>query len=528
MPLSSHWNGVEIILKSLALFLTALWFAPVLAMLFLWCSERYHKEDIAGLPKGTVSNRSVRLYVICTIMFLVPLCVTLYAYNPAISAWDTGYCLSWVPDLHGMLNWHPPFYVTVMKVLLGIWDSLYCLVFAQWLLWLYVWIGLLAFLRRRGVRDAVLYLATAVSACSVPTLLSLCTLWKDTPYATVLLWVTVIMARLYWNGTEHPKKVFIYVELAVALVFLCLIRQNGIVPYLMTALALLILCYKNRRAVLAVVCSALCVWGILGPYYASLELIPMDPAGKFAGLTQDLMSVYYYEGDTPEEVIALTNERMSHDILAGWEWFRADWAGGVYNFSVSSVGFVKTYIETFAKNPAQLMRTVLFRNDHLWDIFGSAYNFEGNCNYTETAEASFTDVWQKYEKRVPNRLTEELSQWIDLMFEDQLLHVLLWRVGPWTLLLLIVMAVHFTKRPTWTSWLLFVPIIGHIIGIALSAGWSEHRYYWPIIPVTLFILLCIMGPAKQSGIRTENTAAAEKIAAAQKKAKPDIIAEQSM
>ena len=62
-----------------------------------------------------------------------------------------------------------------------------------------------------------------------------------------MLWLTVIISKLvidedYYAGTKK-----IYIELIIAWIFIFFIRQNGIVPYILSAVVLGVVYKKNKK-----------------------------------------------------------------------------------------------------------------------------------------------------------------------------------------------------------------------------------------------------------------------------------------
>ena len=186
------------------------------------------------------------------ILVILPV-VTLIAFNPGIISEDTVNCLAvYAHDIVGMPDWHPPFYILCLKLIISIWDSTYAVILVQILFWLFVMVQMLAFLRRQGIADKVLLIVACIIGTSIPNAMYLCSIWKDIPYGISLLWLSLIIARIVVGDSD---KVMIYVELIVSLVFVCLFRQNGIVPYIASILSMGIILKKNRKVLLSLVFS---------------------------------------------------------------------------------------------------------------------------------------------------------------------------------------------------------------------------------------------------------------------------------
>lgn len=483
-PLNQHVKCEDMV----SFFIVVIWFCPILVTL-LYGSSRL------GEGKCFKGRRGQRLIFICTvaIILIVPAGIALYAFNPAISTWDTAHCLSFAHHIKGMQDWHPPIYVCFLKVILKIWDSTYAVVLVQLFFWTYVMLEGILFLRAKGHNDSTLLIAALLVASNAANYLHICTIWKDVPYALAILWLTILIARIVLEE-KASQKYFIYAELFLALFMVGMMRQNGIVAFILTGVILIVVFHKNRKILVSVVLSFLGIICVKGPFYHYLDIQPMQAGIIYTGLGQDVLGVYYAGGDisadTMDMVISMTAENP------------AEYAYNPYFASSSAVDiskwkFIANYLDTFVRNPITMIRAVLCRQDVMLDVFDGQDNFVPWVNYTGTIEEdpNWRAFWEDtYAKRKENAFTYRLSEITAYTAQNQLIRVVVWRAG---LAVFFALASMFLVGIKWKNrkvFLIYIPLAGHMMSLVLSSGWSDFRYYWPINLMVFFI--CLLVPVR--------------------------------
>lgn len=459
-----------------------IWFLPVVVTFLIWLEE-FGCDKNGG---GNGARENIFLYGSCILILVILPVVTLIAFNPGIISEDTVNCLAvYAHDIVGMPDWHPPFYILCLKLIISIWDSTYAVILVQILFWLFVMVQMLAFLRRQGIADKVLLIVACIIGTSIPNAMYLCSIWKDIPYGISLLWLSLIIARIVVGDSD---KVMIYVELIVSLVFVCLFRQNGIVPYIASILSMGIILKKNRKVLVSLVFSICLVLLIHGPLYSALKISkPEDqPGGKYIGLSQEIMGVYYSEGDVSEDTLSMIN--VLSDYQVNKNSFNPYWANSSYKLEVPVAEFVVNYLDTLIRNPIMVIREVLCRNDCIWHVFPAKDALVNLVNYQGE---EWGDQWQQYyPNRISNRLTGVLGGDTQFSADSQLYNIVFWRSGLHVLIIMwcVLSFLGYGKRK---EWLIFIPFFGQIISLLLSTGWSDFRYYWPINIMAVFLLITV-------------------------------------
>lgn len=430
--------------------------------------------------------------------------ITLYAFNPGITSPDTAYCLQYAHHLKGVQDWHPPAYIMILKALIQIWDSTYCIVLAQFFFWIYVNVEMLLFLQQRGWSCRGLAAIVLLTALNFANALHICTIWKDIPYTLALVWLTVIFAKLSANPELYKQRKYIYLELTVALFLTGMMRQNGIVPYVFAVGVSIFVFRGNRRLLVSAVLSILLIVAVKGPLYQYIDVQPAAPGGKYVGLSQDILGVYYAGGniseDTLEMISVLTGENM------GEYDFTPYYATCSQELDVPVMVFIRNYIDTFVHNPVLMGREILCRQDVAWGIFDGKDAFEPQVNNHGTVEEdpNWKEMWNTYyPNRKENAVTARLSDATLYSSQNQLVRILEWRAGFWLMLLVFSLFVLFLKKGLGMV-CIFVPIVGHMVSLLLSTGWSDFRYYWCINLTALFICLFVLTVKSDKDFREEH------------------------
>lgn len=476
-PLDMKTSFLQIII----FVISVLWFIPISSL------SLYGLEYVEIFKHKRLST--FKFIVICSVLLILPACYGIYAFNPAISSPDTVYCMDAAHHLHGMVNWHPPFYCMLLKLILKVWDSPYAVVGAQFIFWVYVLLEVLLFCRKRGIDDAVLILVSFLLGINPGNYIHLCTIWKDVPYAITTLWLTVIIAKLI---LEKQTSIYTYIEFVIASVFTFFIRQNGIVPCILCLGVLFIVMRRNKKMVLSIITSVILIVIVRGPIYSCLNVQDSD-GGMYIGLSQDILGVYYVGGDVSEDTMKMIDVLTKNN--AGQYAYDPYWSNASYSLDVSMGKFITNYLDTFIKNPGTMIREIICRQDCVWDLFGGQNATLGCVNNTSTMDGD--SIWTSYyQPRHNNAETFDMTRFDALFTSSQLLNTLSWKSGIYTLLTVVsfVYCVHTKKKHLW---IIFLPFAGQVLSLILSTGWSDFRYYWPLNLMTVFIVLISATVGKQ-------------------------------
>lgn len=456
-----------------------IWITPAAALFLSWYNS------IKPVREKQMS--SLKFTIIAALLLLIPACFALYAFNPGISSPDTRFCLATAAhSIRNMTDWHPPFYCLILKVIISIWDSTYAVIMVQFFFWAYVMIEGMLFLRKRGVSQKFLLSVAFLLGINPAVYLHLCTIWKDVPYAIALLWLTIIIARVTLER-DVKHKWYIYLEFMTALIFTFFIRQNGMVVYVLTAFFTVIVFRRNVKLLGTVFLSLVLILFIKYPLYSYIG-VQDSGGGIYIGLSQDILGVYYAGGSLSEDTMEMVN--VLTDYNNGQYSYNPYWSSSTYNLDVPITAFIKNYINTFLKNPVIMLKEIICRQDCIWDLFGGQNAVLGCVNYTGTQDS--IESWNHYyPERVSNQYTYSMQKLQAYGVENQLLNVITWKSGIYTLFTVFTFFSVLIKKADKKLWLVFVPFIGQILSLMLSTGWSDFRYYLALNFIAVFVILLV-------------------------------------
>lgn len=484
------FNKMPSLLEIMAFLFAVIWFVPVVNS-FIWYFELLGQKVFTEKKK----MNTILFVAIIVLILLVPLEIYLYVYNPGISSVDTvDTMVTNGKNIHGMFDWHPFFYCWITMILTSIWDSTYMMVFSQQLMYVFILVELFLFLRRKGVRESVLIGCAILTAVYVPNIILVTTIWKDVPYDLTLLWIFVILAKFVIDGEYYKKRAFIYIELAVALTAVCLLRKNGFVPALIVAFFLIAIIIKNMKVLLSIMMSLVLMFTFQFPMAAYYGVVKSSSTGVHMGLGQDILGVYYAGGevsnDTSEIVADMTLTNMS-----GYNYV-ATWSRGSYYIDASVPQFVVSYMDTFARNPLMTVRAVVAREDELWNIWqGDDMLLSCEC-YTGTMDGKSSEgyYWNDYyPARKGTSITPTLTEMNLSTARHQFMEAVTWRCGIFTLMALTTIVILVIKGKNKNLLTVLSPILGQILSLLLSTGWAEFRYYWGINLMNVaFLMIAVL------------------------------------
>lgn len=460
---------------------TIFWFVPVVQ------SVLYYLERACSTFLSTKRSLKTWQFVLLSIVaLLLPAAFALFVFNPGISSRDTVDCMVSAHHLWRTTDWHPAFYRMVLRVILTVWDSTYAVILAQYFFWTFVIVELLLFLRKKGMKDSVLIVTALFIGFNAGNYIHLNTIWKDIPYTISLLWVLIIIAKLSIDQEVYKYKWGIYLELIVALVGTFFYRKNGVVPLIFVSVALVFSLRKNVRVLASIAVSLLLIITIKGPVYQYFEIEDTGRRGMYIGLGQDVLGVYYAGGEVSESTLKMINVMTNYNN-AEYS-YNPTWSNQAYDLNVGPKEFIFNYIDTFIKNPVVMLRAIIDREDALWDIYAGQDTRLGCVNLTGTMDHD-KDWKEYYPPRRYVSLYPVASAGLSYVAESQWISAIMWRNGLFTLLGMISFFFLLFKDVRGKQLIVIAPIIGQILSLILSTGWSDQRYFWPCTILNQALLL---------------------------------------
>ena len=467
--------------------ITVLWFIPVIntflyLLNFLW--KKMFEESNAERTYSFI------FLVILLLCLLGPAAINLYANNPGIGSWDTWFCMiDNARDLYAMNGWQPPIYCLILKMILRVWNSTYAVIIWQYLFWSYVMLELLLYVRKKGCKDIWIIILALLFGTNASNYMLINTIWKDVPYTMSLLWCMVIVAKLVLDQEMYKHKYYIYFELVLALSGVCLYRNNGIVCLVIISISIFAVAAlrKNFKIWMSIILSLVVVFLVQVPLYSHFGVDRTDErTGKYIGLGQDILGTYYAGGEVSEETMQMINVMTAYNN-AEYIYDPAS-SNQSTKLDVEVKDFIESYIDTFFKNPVLTTRAVLARVDAAWDVYPGNESSVTLANFYGTPDG-IGDWNDYYPTRKINSFTIKMNDMTTYIANTQWLNAIVWRCGLLTLLGIAALLNMIIRVRRKRYLIAYSPILGQVIGLALSTGWSNFRYFWPLNLMNMFFII---------------------------------------
>lgn len=486
-PFSMNVSVTGIIVFGIAV----LWLAPIINTLIYFMDFAYKKMFVQGDEKAKYSFKQIGILLI---FLLGPAAINLYANNPGITSWDTWFCMiDNTRNIYEMNSWHPPIYCLLLKMILNIWNSTYAVILFQYLFWIYVILEFMLFLKRKGCKDIWLLSIAFWSGFNVSNFILINSIWKDIPYTLSLLWSMIIITKLTFDFETYKNKLYIYLELILALSGVFLYRNNGIVCWVIIVISIFMVTAlrTNLRIWVAILCSLVIILFVKYPLYSYLHVDNTDvKTGRYIGLGQDILGVYFSGGEVSQETLQMVNVMTGYNN-AEYLYIPGNSAQSG-KLDVPPQNFVMRYIDTFIKNPVLMTRIFLTRMDEAWDIYPGEDTMVTLAGYTGTVDghADWNDF---YPKRKINSFTSRIYEMTSYTVTNQWINAIVWRGGLLFLLGMIALVTIALKSRWKICIAIYSPILGQLISLALSTGWPDFRYFWPLnLMNTCFVIIVLI------------------------------------
>lgn len=468
-----------------------LWVSVI--VLYLVCKSCHMIESLSRCREGKSFSWKESLIMVAVCVGLCMLCV--YAFNPAITSMDSLDCLNYAYHLgEGPIpNGHPVFYLLLLRFFSSINGNLQFLILVQAVYYALVYTCGMNTLVQIGVPKKVCAGIYLLAGIGFNTIIQLATLWKDIPFATSFLWLTILLVQMCARPEKYAKCVSWYVQYAVSAILTGLIRHNGLLPVIATLVLSLLLLREKKRLLVATLAVCLAITVISGPVYSRYQVYDV-PGLKFYAMANDIMNVYYFEGGD-DKFMQVVNDVTDGDPenFNYNPYYTKVARNNMDHYSIPE--FLDIYLYTWLHYPKTMLRGFLARNSVIWSI-GRAFGEERGCvNYL--GEYRNPDLGEPYPERVPNAATEIVTKISEKLTSNGMIYTFYWKTAIYNLLMVIgLLFILLRYRRNFLSMALpFVPIAVNVFALLMTSGWPDYRYYWPsfltasmLLPYTAIVL----------------------------------------
>lgn len=450
-------------------------------------------------------NRSANPWFV--LVYALPLVavwtVTLLVFWPGLMSFDSLY--QWSQMTTGQYSdVNPAFHTLTNWLITRLWLSPAAVALFQ-ILTLSLVVGWgLYLLRKTGIPKWACWFTLALIAISPVNNSLVITLWKDIPYATALLGLTLIIFQISITDGKWLQKPFAWLVLGLTSALVSLFRHNGL-PVPIVCLVILIIAFRAnwRPIVFATLVLFAAFWVVNGPIY---KWAKVDTSQNRFHL--GLRLLHYFAAYTNSGV-PLNNEAIS--VLRRFWPSKDPLPYDCYNLDTTAKNVSQDAIVDdlndlehvlfglVQANPGVAIKHLLCANSIVWEIsqpeegyfFAYELNLYMNNEYYEFKPGQFRI---EIHSLLPNLqsfyvyVLETTKTW------------LIWRPALYLYLSIFCATIFTRRRRSWKYFLFLTPIISHSIILFFINATQEVRYQYPVYLVSLLSLVLIFVDRPRSNI----------------------------
>lgn len=482
--------------------ITLVWLIPLFLEVF-----RLSKHIMTIPLKKPPKVPSWLIKILGVVLLMLNYGLWIYAFNPCISCYDTAFLYDQSHQMRivPMVDWHPPFYAILQSWLIKIYDSVTFLVLLQCLLFSVAIVWIIDYLLKKGISitfAAFIYLFWGFSFNNV---IQVVTLWKDVPYIVAILWLTFLLVRFVLDGDD--LSVVWYIEFTFALIFTALIRQNGIVPSIVTSIVMMIYFIRKKKYQILIPVAVFlgAVVLVKGPIYTRYN-IWSAPGLKYYALANDLVGTYYEISDPSEELTRVATQMAKNDLDGYSEQYNSYYLWVVEPEALgdySIIDFLSIYAKTWFRHPDILTMNFMRRTSVLWSVVRPLEEMRCCVNNLDDYHLDPSPKYD-YPHRIDNYFTNKLTYMSKGLTKNPLVYIFAWRTGIYALLLLFILF-HLACDQNILALIPFVPIVFNVLSLYVGSGWTDYRYSWPTAVISVFLLAYTRVKSADHTVLTEVT-----------------------
>ncbi len=305
------------------------------------------------------------------------------------------------------------------------------------------------------------------------------TMWKDIPFAAVMLIFTIMVTEIAVNQEHFMKSKLKTVLLIISMILVFLFRNNGFYVILLTIPFLFIVAKKYYKKLAVISAIVLVMYGIInGPLINLLNISRGSAREALSIPLQQFARVTKYHSDTltddekwriykylpTEELATLYTPQISDPVKNKFS---------NEAFAEDKLGLVKLYIKLAIKYPRATIESFLCGNYGYW--YPEAFNWVvGREIYQpDKQEEKNLDL-----KSTPIVELKELEKYDSLLDRRDLpLNSMLYSIG-FTFWMVITMAMYVIYNKKYKSIVIYIPIIILWLTTIASPVFGEFRYIY--------------------------------------------------
>lgn len=485
----------------LYLSLGTLWFIPIIYLLLLGLELLASAQK----PRREAPYRRLVFWSLLGIMVLCQL-ILLWAFWPGGFVGDCYYQMKQAVGISPLNDWHPVLHTLLYRAILNICPHAGALPAVQMFFFALLFTHFLMLGYDNGVSFKFLAgLGVVFSLLPNQVISGICPI-KDYSYTLALLWGVYLLVRLVLDP-EILQKWWFLIAMPVDMFLIYGLRHNGIVPFI--ALLLLFTWITVRRfkevklSLTAISLASLLLVAVYkGPVFTLLDVSLEPRMSPYTTMLCAAASCVNKDLPLSEESSAIMEKVLPLDQWGGYYdryrghdpyyWDRGDLAAEhpfTPNLITAEEAFT-VYLEALRKYPDVVIKDRLDGMDLLWDVrqpsdgfnqkslnyvYISSSKLEGILGYFPPELRSLSDG-ELY--RNPSPLCQMYNETLNTN-ANSLSDMLLWRSGPYVILLMVLALFWWGNRMKSLLWA-SVPLLGNMAGLVLVLYHQSFRYVYAV------------------------------------------------
>lgn len=467
----------------------------VLLLLGLWLGTTFPRSGKVSQEKSLL--KSAAKYIIPIIFVWT---IYLLAFFPAMMSADS--MDQWGQVLSGrFIDHHPAFHTFLIWLLTRISLTPTVVAIAQ-ILALAIVAGLwFAFFETLGIRRWVIALGAIIFALTPVNGTMVNTLWKDIPYSTAVLGLSLIIARVVVTKGAWIRSVSAQITLGITTALVLLLRHDGLALGVGTLLILVVVYPKNWKSWLApwLICGLL-YFGIRGPVY---KWVGVEKPTSYDSSSLSLYSLMEFtaQGSNTDRVVSsilLTSPSWNCKI---WSEITPEMLKSDVNPSIPPMSVFGNLLDRIPNLLSYYIRCARSMEWVVWDPSGEVRN----ASHVEVL-VDKNPFGISADSKIPP-LQTWVAKWVYKTSHDTNLNWFIWRPAFFMYLHLLLVSVLIIRNRDLRFGLLTIPILIQSISFSLILAEPNFRYHYAVYLVSLISLPLFFSPQsadKSSAMVDEN------------------------
>ncbi len=437
-------------------------------------------------PQVSSPNSLIRASIKYSIPTGITWVIYLLVYFPGMMSADS--MDQWNQILTGQfVDHHPAFHTFLEWLVTRIYLSPVSIAVAQIIALAFVAGLWFAFLESLGTRRWIIWSIALIFAITPVNGTMVNTLWKDVPFSTAVLALTLILVRIAVSKgkwiTPLPAQIILGVIAALTL----LIRKDGLTVGVGTLLILFV-AYPHRWKswlVSGLICAFL-YFGIRGPVYRWVGVAKSNTLLE-SSLSPYTLAAYAIRGSEADLLVSsinLLSPKWNCDI-----WSEIDPNGTNLDKSISPV---QAGVNLLHHLPSLLMYDARCSRSLEWVIW-DPYGEVRNTSHTEVL-VDPNPFGIKADSKIPI-LRTWISNWVYHTSHDTNINWFIWRPALFLYLNLLAAAILIIRNHDLRFGLLSVPILIQSVTFSLIIAAPNFRYHYAVYLVSLISIALAFSPS---------------------------------